>query len=142
MGAAYFLVVEGDTTRQTMLDGKALATDFDAIERLATKHGLKTPDDYFSQSPDEAIASMADIMGVEVEELSDEEIAAARQGAADIWFDPAEGITFTARLIELIENDPSQVDNPEGVLLDLKAMQDDLTQLQSENKRWRFAVDF
>lgn len=142
MSAAYYIVVEGEPSRQSKLDGKALARDSRGINQLAKANGLPTLDDFFSLSADEAIACMANTLGIDIEEMSDEDTAIARKAGDDKWFDPSQGIDFCYRLTELIKADRALVSDAKSVLRDLCLMNTELKSLLLEGRRWRFQIDY
>ncbi len=132
MSAAYFIVLDnGDPGFDNFVNGKFVAREGRRLDRLTRSLGLRGINDFVSADPEELMEMAADCGVDEPFEAPPEE-----------WFDPDEGLSWTAQVRAHIESHPDSVRDAEGVLSDLAEYQSVLEQAKSINARWHFALDY
>ena len=133
MGVAFFIVLDNKNPGfDTHVNGHALAREGRRIERFAKKHGIKSPLDFCSISPDER----AKFIESETDEEVDEPLP------PEEWWTAAEGLAWVAQFRSLVEADPTGLKDPQGVLRDLDEVASVLTKADRINARWHYLVDF
>ena len=132
MGAAYFIVLDNpDLGFDPFVNGKAISRDADRLSAVASSLGLKTPDEYFSISADDAASMAAEFdIPADVPAPPPEE-----------WYDADEGLAWVARLRAHLQSNPNAVNDSAAVLADLQEYERVLTQAKSAGAKWHLSID-
>lgn len=109
----------------TSLDGKALADEIEALDKLAAELGVPPLLSFVSADADE------------FPEFVDEAVP----GLEAEWFDAAAGLVVVRALLGALEKDPDVLDDDEGVIRELQAMQQMLEAAERQWVRFRLMVD-
>ncbi|KKW66782.1 hypothetical protein AAV94_13555 [Lampropedia cohaerens] len=133
MSLALYIVVDAiDPGFDVFVEGKAIAQAADEIDALCEEVGLPLLDSFVGQEAD-ALERFEDDAG------EDDEDDTADTGQ---WFDAADGVAWVQAVIDLIQEQPDALEDPEGVLQDLNDIQHVLELTQAARLRWHFAWDF
>ena len=132
MGAAYFIVLDNtEPGFDPFVNGKAVSREAARLSDVAKSLGLKSPDEYFSMSADEAGSMAAEF------DVADDVALPAEQ-----WFPPEEGLTWVAQLRGHLRANPSAVADATAVLSNLAEYERVLSHARRIGAKWHFAVDF
>lgn len=132
MGAAYYIVTEVDADEfATRIDGKALATASDRLDRIARK--LDVP----------GIGSFVSVDAAEIADFLDDELEEDGTAPETRWFSPEEGLSAISTVIDHLTSHPDEaLPQPDPVLTDLAGLRQALELARARGTRWRLAVDF
>lgn len=135
MAASMYIVVEGeDPGYDIFVNGRALARQEAAVERLAHTLGVKPLLDFFSADENS--------MALLIEEGA---------GNPDLlhklpppqWFGPAEGLLTVRELIDALEREPRRIGNESAaVLSELMEYERVLTKTAERGLRWHLAFSW
>jgi hypothetical protein len=136
MSAAFFIVLDReDSGVDTMVNGKFLSQDAKRLEEIAESLGIRPLEAWISYSPEEARAMMEE-MGTDPDEI--EKLELPEQS----WYEPQEGLDWVNAVATHVRANPSSLENPEGVLEDLKEYRTAFEQAKAVGARWNLQVDF
>lgn len=130
-----YIVVEGeDPGFDTFVNGRSLARNEDALERLALRLGVRPLIEFFSA--DENSMSLLIEEGAGNQEL-------LRKLPPPQWYSPAEGLVTVRALAKALDEDPAQL-GTEGqeVLSELLEYQRVLKKTCDRRLRWHLAVSW
>jgi hypothetical protein len=131
VSVAYYIVLDkNDTGLDTFVCGKALATDGEALARVAAAASLKTLDEFASQSLEE-VEAMREELGLEDLESPEEH-----------WFSVEEGLAWTKALRALVAEDDPTFSDPVAVSAELALWQGLLEKVAETGARWHLSVNF
>lgn len=135
MAASLYIVVEGeDPGFDIFVNGRALARNEDALERLAARLGVSQMLDFFSA--DENSMALLLEQGAGNPEW-------ARHLPEPQWFDPQEGLRTVATLVEFLEDTPSALGSEtDAVLQELREYGRVLLKTADRRLRWHLAVSW
>jgi hypothetical protein len=126
MGSAFFIVLEKNIDGlDTMMNGKSLSKNSDALDAAARELGVPPLLEFYSIAPEEAIAFMEG-EGVDV---GDMKLPPLRQ------FSAAEGLATVRALLTRPEG------QPEGVAEDLRDCERILSAAEKHGIGWHFEID-
>ena len=135
MAAAMYIVVEGeDPGFDIFVNGRSLARNEDALERLALGLGVRPLIEFFSA--DENSMSLLIEEGAGNKDLM-------RRLPPPQWYSPADGLETVRALVEALTEEP-QVLGTEGaqVLSELREYTRVLEKTQARAMRWHLAVSW
>lgn len=138
--AMYIVLDHPEPGFDTFVDGKALASAADELNDLCEQEGLEPLDSFVGQSESE-LDGFSDERRDANEDEQDPWAQDSAEEAAD-WWDAAEGVAWINAVIELIEENPDALEDPDGVLGDLGDFLHVLEKAQAARIRWHFAWDF
>ncbi len=130
-----YIVVQGDDPGyDTYVNGRALAQNEDAVEKLALKIGVKPLIEFFSADEN--------LMALLVEGGAGD-AALMKQLPPPQWFRGEDGLLTVRALIEALQDEP-QVLGSEGVLVleELREYEVVLRKTAERGTRWHMAVSF
>lgn len=135
MAASLYIVVEGeDPGYDIFVNGRALARNEDALERLANRLGVSTLLDFFSA--DENSMALLLEQGAGNPEW-------ARHLPAPQWFDPVDGLRTIATLAQFLEESPTALGSEtHDVLQELREYGHVLLKTADHHLRWHLAVSW
>jgi hypothetical protein len=139
MGLAHYVVLDSDLEDvDTSAGGKALAHQAEALAALAKSCGVVDLWSFHSESPNDVLAFL------ESEEESDSEAETLEMPPLPVeeWFEPAVGLKTIRALLTALEENPTAVENVEGVVSDLKEVERILAAAEARGAKWHLAVDF
>jgi hypothetical protein len=130
MGAACYVVLEKEIPGlDTMVDGKALNSATDALEKAAEAMKVRPLMGFFSAGAEEAAEFLGD----------------GAEGLANLppkqFHDAAEGLKTVRALIEHCTKNPGNLKKADGILEDLRGFERVLTAAQRAGVRWHLAID-
>ena len=121
MGVACFIVLDAeDPGFDAFVNGKAIARDADALNRIAGQLGLKGFDSYLSQ----------DLSEFDVPETGAE------------WFTADEGLHWAHTLKDYIARHPDAVGSADGIIADLDEYLRVFDEARTRGLRWHFEIDY
>jgi hypothetical protein len=135
MAASMYIVVEGeDPGFDIFVNGRSLARNEDALERLALRLGVRPLIEFFSA--DENSMSLLIEEGAGNQEL-------IRRLPPPQWYSPSDGLVTVRALIGALSEEP-QLLGTEGaqVLVELREYAQVLQKTQSREMRWHLAVSW
>jgi hypothetical protein len=133
MGGAYYIVLDQPNPGfDVFVNGKFMAQDTKAIDRIAKKLGVRKPLDWFSMNPEDA-AGMLEDEGVDAADVA---------LPPEQWFDAGEGLQWVTALRDHIRANPKAVKNAPGVLSDLDEFANVFTQAKAIGAKWHLTIDF
>jgi hypothetical protein len=135
MAASMYIVVEGDDPGfDTFVNGRALARNEDALERLAIRLGVRPLIDFFSA--DENSMSLLIEEGAGNPELLD-------KLPPPQWFDGVEGLVAISSMLSALDEDPSQLGSEgEFIREELAEYEVVLRKTTDRGLRWHLAVSW
>jgi hypothetical protein len=135
MAASMYIVVEGeDPGFDIFVNGRSLAANEDALEKIASRLGVKPLLDFFSAD----VNSMALLLD---EGAGDPELVKALPPPQ--WFLPADGLrTVQALLTELRKNPMTLGSATLPVVAELEDYENVLQKAVSHKSRWHLAVSW
>ncbi|MGL6077044.1 MAG: hypothetical protein ACRC8S_23045 [Fimbriiglobus sp.] len=126
MGAAYFIVLDNDEPGfETFVNGKAIAKESEAIDKIAKELGLKTLDE---------MSSFADLE--EEFDLPDE-----LRETETVWLTAKQGLTWVRAIRQHIEANPKSVKSAKSVLGELAEYEELLEKVAKIKAKWHFEMD-
>lgn len=130
-----YIVVEGmDPGFDIYVNGRALARNEDAVEKLAMRAGVKPLLEFFSADENS--------MALLIEEGAGDEGLLKRLPAPQ-WYAPQEGLKTVVALIEALRDEPQQLGSDgEIVLSELLEYAQVLQKTAERNLRWHLAVSW
>lgn len=135
MGATLYIVVEGeDPGFDIFVNGRALARNEDALEKMAQRIGVKPLLEFFS-ADENSMALLIEEGGGNPDLL--------KKLPPPQWYRAEEGLTTLAALISALDADPHQLgsEGPE-VLSELREYESVLRKTAERNLRWHLAVSW
>jgi hypothetical protein len=135
MAASMYIVVQGeDPGYDIYVNGRALARNEDAVERLALQLGVKPLIEFFS-ADENLMASLVE-GGAGDPELM-------KQLPPPQWYRGEDGLATVSVLIEALQHEPQQLGS-EGVLVleELREYEVVLRKTAERGTRWHMAVSF
>jgi hypothetical protein len=135
MAASMYIVVQGeDPGYDIYVNGRALARNEDAVEKLALKLGVRPLIEFFSA--DENLMALLVEGGAGDPELM-------KQLPPPQWYRGDEGLATVTALIEALQDEPQQLGS-EGVLVleELREYEVVLRKTAERGTRWHMAVSF
>jgi hypothetical protein len=135
MAASMYIVVEGeDPGFDTYVNGRALARNEDAVERLALRLGVKPLIEFFSA--DENSMSLLIEEGAGNQELMN-------RLPPPQWYSAADGLATVDALVGALEHEPQQFGSEgEQVLGELLEYRKVLCKTRDREMRWHLAVSW
>lgn len=134
MSAALYIVLERDIPEfDAFVNGKALSSAENQLDRAAEELGVTPLMAFFSMDPQEAM----DFLEGEPEANGDVPDLPAEQ-----WFDARDGLATVRALRQHLDKNPKAVRNSEAVVRDLGEFETVLQRAASAEVRWHLAVDF
>jgi hypothetical protein len=135
MAASLYIVVEGeDPGFDIFVNGRALARNEDALERLANRLGVSTLLDFFS-ADENSMALLLEQGAGNPEWL--------RHLPAPQWFDPLQGMHTVATLAHFLAETPTALGSETpAVLQELHEYGRVLMKTSDHNLRWHLAVSW
>ena len=135
MAASMYIVVEGeDPGFDIYVNGRALARNEDALERMAIRLGVRPLIDFFSA--DENSMSLLIEEGAGNPDL-------LQQLPPPQWFDGEQGLISIEPLLQVLRDEPSQLGS-DGTLLrdELEEFRTVLKKTADRGLRWHLAVSW
>jgi hypothetical protein len=135
MSASLYIVVEGeDPGFDTFVNGRALARNEDALEKMAHRIGVKPLLEFFSADEN----SMALLL---------EEGAGDPEWAKTLpppqWFSPEDGLVTVSRLLEHLRATPSALGSEtQAVVREIEEFERVLHKTAARRLRWQLAVSW
>lgn len=135
MSLAYYVTLEDkESDIDILMDGKALAHDEDAVIRLCEQLDIPSIFDFYV-TDSEMIKEILDEDEISNDNYDDFSID-------EDWFEAYEGLDIVNSLITYLENNEvNDLNDPEGVLLDLNELKRILYEADQEQIRWRLQMD-
>jgi hypothetical protein len=135
MAASMYIVVEGeDPGFDIFVNGRALARNEDAVEKLSLRLGVRPLIEFFSA--DENSMSLLIEEGAGNRELM-------QRLPPPQWYSPSEGLVTVEALIAALEDEPQQLGSEgEQVLAELVEYRRVLRKTQKRQLRWHLAVSW
>jgi hypothetical protein len=135
MAASMYIVVEGeDPGFDIFVNGRALARNEDAVEKLSLRLGVRPLIEFFSA--DENSMSLLIEEGAGNRELM-------QRLPPPQWYSPAEGLVTVDALMAALEEEPQQLGSEgEQVLAELVEYRRVLRKTQDRQLRWHLAVSW
>lgn len=135
MAASMYIVVEGeDPGFDIFVNGRALARNEDAVEKLALRVGVKPLIEFFSA--DENSMSLLIEEGAGNREL-------LHRLPPPQWYSASDGLTTVETLIGALEHEPQQLGSEgEQILGELLEYQRVLRKAKDRGVRWHLAVSW
>ena len=135
MAASMYIVVEGeDPGFDTFVNGRSLARNEDALERLAFRLGVRPLIEFFSA--DENSMSLLIEEGAGNQDLM-------RRLPPPQWYSPGDGLRTVRALVEALSDEPQQLGTEgEQVLSELLEYAQVLGKTRDRNMRWHLAVSW
>jgi hypothetical protein len=135
MAASMYIVVEGDDPGfDTFVNGRALARNEDALERLAIRLGVRPLIDFFSA--DENSMSLLIEEGAGNPDL-------LNKLPPPQWFQGSEGLASVSSMLAALAEDPSQLGSEgELILEELEEYETVLRKTADRCVRWHLAVSW
>lgn len=135
MAASMYIVVEGeDPGFDIFVNGRALARNEDAIEKLALRLGVRPLIEFFSA--DENSMSLLIEEGAGNRELM-------QRLPPPQWYSPGEGLETVEALVGALEDEPQQLGSEgEQVLAELVEYKRVLRKTEDRKMRWHLAVSW
>lgn len=132
MGTAYYIVLDREIFGlDAFVNGKAVARESDRLARVTQTLGLRDINKFVSANPDELIAA-AEQFGVGL----------PFEPPPETWFSPQDGLDWISKVQNHLVANPSDVNDAEAVLADLREYHDVLDSAKANDVRWHFAVDY
>lgn len=135
MAASMYIVVEGeDPGFDTFVNGRALARNEDAVERMARRLGVKPLIDFFSADQNS--------MALLVEEGAGD-AALLDKLPPPQWYGGNEGLASVRPLLDAMQQEPQQL-GTDGLLLreELEEFETVLQKTADRGLRWHLAVSW
>ena len=133
MGAALYIALDQEIAGfDSFVNGKFLAEESDALDRIATKLEVTPLMDFFSTPPGE-ISDFLDGEGLG-------EIADMKLGKQS-WFDPEDGLRTVKALLSYFAEKSAKVENLQGVVSDLREFKQVLLKAKNHGVKWHLSVD-
>ena len=135
MAASMYIVVEGeDPGFDIFVNGRSLARNEDAIERLALRLGVRPLIEFFSA--DENSMSLLIEEGAGNQELM-------RRLPPPQWYSPADGLSTVHALLDALMDEPQQLGTEgEQVISELMEYSRVLKKTRDRKMRWHLAVSW
>ena len=135
MAASMYIVVEGeDPGFDIFVNGRSLARNEDAIERLALRLGVRPLIEFFSA--DENSMSLLIEEGAGNQELM-------RRLPPPQWYSPADGLSTVQALLDALMDEPQQLGTEgEQVIAELMEYARVLKKTRDRKMRWHLAVSW
>jgi hypothetical protein len=135
MAASMYIVVEGeDPGFDIFVNGRSLARNEDAIERLALRLGVRPLIEFFSA--DENSMSLLIEEGAGNQELM-------RRLPPPQWYSPADGLSTVQALLDALMDEPQQLGTEgEQVISELMEYARVLKKTRDRKMRWHLAVSW
>ena len=135
MAASMYIVVEGeDPGFDIFVNGRSLARNEDAIERLALRLGVRPLIEFFSA--DENSMSLLIEEGAGNQELM-------RRLPPPQWYSPADGLSTVQALLDALIDEPQQLGTEgEQVIAELMEYARVLKKTRDRKMRWHLAVSW
>ena len=135
MAASMYIVVEGeDPGFDIFVNGRALARNEDAVEKLALRLGVRPLIEFFSA--DENSMSLLIEEGAGNRELM-------QRLPPPQWYSPSEGLVTVEALMRALEHEPQQLGSEgEQVLSELVEYRRVLKKTEDRKLRWHLAVSW
>jgi hypothetical protein len=135
MAASMYIVVEGeDPGFDIFVNGRALARNEDAIEKLSLRVGVRPLIEFFSA--DENSMSLLIEEGAGNRELM-------QRLPPPQWYSPSEGLVTVEALIRALEDEPLQLGSEgEQILAELVEYRRVLRKTHDRQLRWHLAVSW
>ena len=132
MGVAYFIVLERKLGGlDAMMDGKCLARAAEILDAISPHLGIRPISDFISVDPEQAAAFLKG----EGADVGDMELPPLHQFTAD------EGLTTVRALLAHVQSKPQTVNQPEGVVQDLRESERILIAAAQHGVGWHFEID-
>jgi hypothetical protein len=130
-----YIVVEGeDPGFDTFVNGRSLARNEDALERLALRLGVKPLIEFFSADENS--------MALLIEEGAGNQDLIRRLPPPQ-WYSPWDGLRTVKALVEALSDEPQQLGTEgEQVLSELLEYAQVLAKTKDRNMRWHLAVSW
>ena len=128
MGASFFPVFNR-RLKADFIQGAAIARNWDAVERVAKRAGVKPLAEFLSLSFDE-LATIID---------DPEEARAIYRQRPEKWFAASSGLTTIRAIIRHLEKQPRAVPHSDAVIGDLRSFQRALELAKKAGVRWHLA---
>ncbi len=135
MAASMYIVVEGeDPGFDIFVNGRALARNDDALERLAIRLGVRPLLDFFSADSNSMLLLIEEGAG---------NSALLEKLPPPQWFDGPAGLATVRPLLQALSDDPQQLGS-EGEYLreELQEFEQVLQKTADRNLRWHLAVSW
>lgn len=121
MGVACFIVLDAEEPGfDPFVNGKAVAADADAVNRIADRLGLQRFESYLCQ------------------DLSEFDVP---QPATE-WFAAEEGLRWSRALKEYVAEHPDSVRDATGIIADLDEYAKVFDEARTRGLRWHFELDY
>lgn len=135
MAASMYIVVEGDDPGfNTFVNGRALARNEDALERMAVRLKVRPLIDFFSAD--------SNSMSLLLEEGAGDASLLSRLPAPQ-WFDGQHGLTSVRSLLQVLRDEPQQLGSDGALLRDeLEEFETVLQKTADRGLRWHLAVSW
>ena len=135
MAASMYIVVEGeDPGFDIFVNGRSLARNEDAIERLALRLGVRPLIEFFSA--DENSMSLLIEEGAGNQELM-------RRLPPPQWYSPSDGLSTVQALLDALMDEPQQLGTEgEQVISELMEYARVLKKTRDRQMRWHLAVSW
>jgi hypothetical protein len=135
MAASMYIVVEGeDPGFDIFVNGRALARNEDAVEKLSLRVGVRPLIEFFSA--DENSMSLLIEEGAGNRELM-------QRLPPPQWYSPSEGLVTVEALIHALEDEPLQLGSEgEQILAELVEYRRVLRKTHDRQLRWHLAVSW
>jgi hypothetical protein len=135
MAASMYIVVEGeDPGFDIFVNGRALARNEDAVEKLSLRVGVRPLIEFFSA--DENSMSLLIEEGAGNRELM-------QRLPPPQWYSPSEGLVTVEALINALEDEPLQLGSEgEQILAELVEYRRVLRKTHDRQLRWHLAVSW
>jgi len=135
MAASMYIVVEGeDPGFDIFVNGRALARNEDAVEKLSLRLGVRPLIEFFSA--DENSMSLLIEEGAGNRELM-------QRLPPPQWYSPSEGLVTVDALMAALEDEPQQLGSEgEQVMAELVEYRRVLRKTQERQLRWHLAVSW
>ncbi len=135
MAASMYIVVEGDDPGfDTFVNGRALARNEDALERLAIRLGVRPMIDFFSADENS--------MSLLIEEGAGNPDLLSKLPPPQ-WFEGREGLASVSAMLVALTEDPSQLGSEgEFIREELAEYETVLRKTAARNLRWHLAVSW
>lgn len=130
---ALFIALERDISEfDPYVNGHALSHAERKLERIARKLNVTPLMNFFSQNPKNA-AAFVESEGIDPEEIDIPD---------ETWFDSADGLKTIDALLGHLNENPSAISSPDGIVAELKEWQAVLKRAADEGVRWHLEVDY
>jgi hypothetical protein len=132
MGSAFYVSLNKDVPGVDPacdIDGKLLSKAQEKLDKTAANLNVKPLMSYFS-------------VGAEARQfLQDEGFADSGDIPPETWFDTVDGLVTVRALIDFITSNPSTIKNSDGVLVDLKALEQILSAASDAGAKFHLSID-